>query len=80
MNDDPDNLRSTVAALRSIFRLVTMLMRGLELELASLSPGARQERMSEFDERVAALDTRMIDIEVFAKAFLDPNPSSKGHA
>ena len=80
MDNDPDNLRGTIAALRSKFRLVTMLMRGLELELASLSPGVRQERMPEFDERVAVLNRHMIDIEVFAKAFLDPNPSSKGHA
>jgi hypothetical protein len=79
-DEDPDKLRGTVVALRAKFDLVSKLMRDLELEMASLSPGVRLARMPEFDARAIALTKDRSDVEAAAKAFLHPSGYPKGNA
>ena len=76
----PEELHSTVVALRVKYDEISTLMHNLELEMAGLSPAARKNRMPEFDARVIALMKDHADIERSAQAFLRPSIYPKGNA
>ena len=80
MNPPDDELSVTLIALRTKYAAVSKRISDLGTEMAGLSADTRRERMPEFDARVMALIKDQDNIELCAKAFLQPSRYPGGNA